>query len=621
MEPSKIDEIHIQNFKFFPELTEPIKLGGNHLLLYGENGSGKSSIYWALYTLLECANKTDDEEIKKYFNPDPTEEQRLVNVNCPSDLESFIKVVLADGSNFKVSFSDTSINQNQGAKESNYSSDFITYRNLLSLYNFAHSEEINLMDFFSYAILPYVKFQPIRIGSREIVSAGEMYGIVNNGLQKNITDLPNQPPRYPHVNEEPYKEYDSLVDRFAEDLNKLLVFINTKGNKILRDELKYDFSFLLSLENVKKEYSRKKDQAPDIIISLKIPEYKGKNNVVYRPHSFLNEAKLTALGLAIRLSVLEQSLSPISKLNVLALDDLLISLDMSNRDKVIDLILSNYQNNYQVFFLTHDKLLFDLIKMRLEQNRAPNWTYLEMYVDDINNCPVILPSESFYAKACFHLSKFDYPASGNYFRKACEEVFEKFFPREITIGNDGQKRKQLKNYIDAAVKFYERIGLNTDKIKQLDKYLLLLMNPLSHRAIDTNIYKTDLNAVKTLIPEVIKEVNAYAFKELIAEKGELIIKFTLAPPDKYEYFIKTNEPIYLFQKGEQIHISNSVCKSFKSITIESSGNRIETPNEHFKENNIVDIHEKIYEFKTVVYDSSYMENIYESNRGLKLREL
>ena len=57
---SRIKSIHINNFRFFDE-QPAIDLGenGKHLLVFGENGSGKSSVYWALYTLFECAVKYD----------------------------------------------------------------------------------------------------------------------------------------------------------------------------------------------------------------------------------------------------------------------------------------------------------------------------------------------------------------------------------------------------------------------------------------------------------------------------------------------------------------------------------------------------------------------------------
>ena len=75
---SNINKIKIQNFKFFQQPLEFDFDNGKHLLLYGENGSGKSSLYWALYTILECANKEDDNEIKKYF--DFTNDEKLTNL-------------------------------------------------------------------------------------------------------------------------------------------------------------------------------------------------------------------------------------------------------------------------------------------------------------------------------------------------------------------------------------------------------------------------------------------------------------------------------------------------------------------------------------------------------------
>ena len=59
----RIHELHINDFKFFSEV-EPdsplLKIDGKHMLIYGENGSGKSTIYWALYTLLESSLKKSE---------------------------------------------------------------------------------------------------------------------------------------------------------------------------------------------------------------------------------------------------------------------------------------------------------------------------------------------------------------------------------------------------------------------------------------------------------------------------------------------------------------------------------------------------------------------------------
>ncbi|MBK7039657.1 MAG: AAA family ATPase [Bacteroidetes bacterium] len=64
---NKISKIHISNFKFFDKNRVIDLEGKDHLLLYGENGSGKSSIYWALYTLLDSSIKDNQGQIEKYF--------------------------------------------------------------------------------------------------------------------------------------------------------------------------------------------------------------------------------------------------------------------------------------------------------------------------------------------------------------------------------------------------------------------------------------------------------------------------------------------------------------------------------------------------------------------------
>ena len=47
-----ISKIKIDGFKAFPKEFELI-LEGKNLLMYGENGSGKSSIYYTLHALLQ----------------------------------------------------------------------------------------------------------------------------------------------------------------------------------------------------------------------------------------------------------------------------------------------------------------------------------------------------------------------------------------------------------------------------------------------------------------------------------------------------------------------------------------------------------------------------------------
>lgn len=553
---SEIDELKIQNFKFFPKLDKPIKLDGRHLLLFGENGSGKSSIYWALYTLLECANKEDVTEIKKYF--DHTDDERLTNVHIKHGtadwVEPFIEITFKDGSApYKVSFTDTAINGNTEAQESNFSSDFINYRNLLSLYNFAHSEDVDLIGFFNYAVFPYVKFPPIKIGTKSVggvsedvfeTNANKLLELILKGPEKNLkTKLSKD--RFPVTKDPEFSDYKNIVDGFINGLKQLLTYINTEGNEILKNDLGYNFGFELKLDwerqikpskrflnpnndlitverfpnkiaALKESYfykhpfflSEQQFERPYFKIWLSITDYENERDVVKKPHSFLNEARLTALGLSIRLAVLKKSLSEDAKLKLLALDDLLISLDMSNREKVLNLIFDKYLDKYQILILTHDKIFFEFVKLYIRQKSSLTaWQISELYAGKTKtgaNYPVFIDGDfGYFEKAEKYFEAKDYTACALYIRKELERlVTERLSPEHIqTI--DG-KFKDLSFYWERCVERYTKLGHPiTPEIKEaFDQSKLMLLNPQAHHDLSHPVYRLELENAFKLISEI-----------------------------------------------------------------------------------------------------------------------
>ena len=90
------------------------------------------------------------------------------------------------------------------------------------------------------------------------------------------------------------------------------------------------------------------------------------DNILNRYDLFLNEARLTALATSIYFSIIKKLSNIVgdNSLKILVLDDLLISLDMSNRLNLIDLLKKDF-SNFQIIFFTHDKTLFEVFKDKM----------------------------------------------------------------------------------------------------------------------------------------------------------------------------------------------------------------------------------------------------------------
>ena len=61
----RLNQIEVKNFKFFKN-TFTLNIDRKNILLYGENGSGKSSIYWSVFTHFQAYAK-EQAVSEKYF--------------------------------------------------------------------------------------------------------------------------------------------------------------------------------------------------------------------------------------------------------------------------------------------------------------------------------------------------------------------------------------------------------------------------------------------------------------------------------------------------------------------------------------------------------------------------
>ena len=85
----RITDIHIKNYRaFYGEHHICLDKDGKNLMVYGENGSGKSSLYWALKLFVDSSRKSS---IKNHFDEEHPLDS-LKNIFSSPEADYAIKV-------------------------------------------------------------------------------------------------------------------------------------------------------------------------------------------------------------------------------------------------------------------------------------------------------------------------------------------------------------------------------------------------------------------------------------------------------------------------------------------------------------------------------------------------
>lgn len=541
---SKINTITLSNFKFFGK-EGPINIGGKNLLLYGENGSGKSSLFWGIYTLLEASFK-QSVETDKYFQPFGTNEESLVNIyatkqTCPISLkehcDSCIKIKADDDTEYVLSLLDSTICGNTNAQESRKATDFINYQSIFKFQDFKNSEKPNLYEVFNYSVLPYITFPSFPIKGKTLTNAGAMWEEYKKGPGTTTNYKGDTIQVYKNSLE--YTNFQKFEKHFNEHFKKLMEFVNSHASDYVK-KLGYNIEFELkytSPSHIKKD---KNYEWTPFGIDLIITNYNNQAVQIKKPQSFLNEAKMSAIAVAIRLAIIDQRIGEAvpDALKVLVLDDLMISLDMSNRNKLMDLLLNDFANRYQILFFTHDKMLFDFVDHKIKQHKQEtNWLRKEMYVGEDDGThkefPVIINGESDpIEKARKYYTSRDYVVSGLFIRKAIEKLIVTLLPKELYLRPNGGF-VELQTLWEKLKEFYSHNGnkISADTIHLFEDSKLLVLNPAAHfQRLATPVYRNELINAFSLYDELSKLPKIE--KEFVISKGS-IAEFNFPEKDYY----------------------------------------------------------------------------------------
>jgi hypothetical protein len=212
---------------------------------------------------------------------------------------------------------------------------------------------------------------------------------------------------------------------------------------------------------------------------------------VTKPQSFLNEAKLTQLALSVRFAASLVNLHE-SDLKLLVLDDLLVSLDMSNRMKVVDILLSETFANYQKIILTHELGFFRECRRRIGSNQA-DWRFVRLQGNAAQNIEA-KNEKGDLEKAEDYLNGHDIEEAAMFLRKAAEDTAKRY--REWAEGKalpPGKFFSLTENLHAARNRFLESIPAPLyEKV--------LKCTPKEHRDLLVSTDNTDLDGNAALQP-------------------------------------------------------------------------------------------------------------------------
>ena len=523
-----ITQIEIDGFKAFPKNFVLDLEGGKNLLLYGENGSGKSSIYYALHAVFQSVLKDDGGA--KYFKHE--DEQHLININKIDDVENnayqpFIRITFNSGDIWRLDrggLTSENDRSDDTIKLLNRGSAFINHSYISRFHAARNSEDINLWNVFHKDILPFYKAKE----NEEFLSV----------QFDNIQDEANALPRLSN---------QSFLSRIADFNNKLSYFIedtNKRIGNIYNDNFKFEGDPNLEIKLIYKAdnapdnpshdtyylfygNTRNGVKCPKSLVSPRIGiEIKENGKEIHKPQTYFNEARLTAIALAVRFA----SLSKKSDGCFLALDDMLISLDMSNRAKVVEFLLG-ISNKYKIYLFTHDRAFFDFFKHKSKRHiSADEWLYKEIYMGETKS-PYLRDSKTYLEEAEHFINQNKFEIAGNFLRKEAEAFCKRFLPSKWQLTKD-YTCLNLNGMIQNCKLYAFKSGIaDLSLFDELDDYRKFILNSSSHDSYDIVKFESEVRKCLNTLTILSKAKS----KQILNVGNSVTFTLKTPTPDVHEY--------------------------------------------------------------------------------------
>jgi energy-coupling factor transporter ATP-binding protein EcfA2 len=417
----KINTLSLTDFRAFPgPAPTTFELAGKNLLVYGENGSGKSSLFHALRGLFS-------------YGPPPN----LL------DLRNSFSNAGIGNIRVEVGFDDSSAaawTVVAGSMPTRVTGNQPQHGPFAVPLHPGHDAPINLR------ITEAAKFSAT-LDYRSLLNTNYKHGdgtinffeLVVNGILSSYVDLATNKPLHQLwqavLSSMPKSNIDKALtlcalrcDEFNNAISRALDLLKTEAQSVL-EALSPDGLKLVGLPFTKVEFNFAKTLSEKAFKNQSIGlEVTFHGTPLEKPQNFLNEARLTALGLSLylgaRLACAPKN-TPTPHLKLLVLDDVLIGLDQSNRIPVLD-VLKKLFNDWQIVLLTHDRLWFETTRTLAQL--IGNWSVVELFANAeavTKYTPTVAVREGdvvedYLNRSTVHLANSDWRAAAVYARSAFE---------------------------------------------------------------------------------------------------------------------------------------------------------------------------------------------------------
>ncbi len=478
----KLTKITLKDFRGFP-YEESFNLpDGKNLLLHGENGSGKSSIYRALVEFLNQGK-------------DAAPFWKLRNLFAAGIEKSFVDghvtLSLQDGSKHEWRClgqrpnSDANLPQLTREWWANAAqrASLLEYRSLLRMHygNKAIQEQL-----FDLAVTTLIANIPVvGIGGKE-----KSVALLWKELQE------SKPYRHSKWQLRRVAEAEKA---FNEGVRGILPDVQKRAEELLGYFAGVGLKLHFGLPGVR--YNGRPRSTRDRKFENKVLEFEVKLHEVVLPewNDLLNEARLSALAISLYLAGVSMS-NPVvpsgvaPPLKLLVLDDVLIGLDLSNRLPVLRILEERFAD-FQVLLFTHDRVWYDMAQLAFKN--PENWICYEMHSKEIRegdfvfDAPVLKPqignlAEYFLKEAEEHLNvQHDTRTAALHTRVALEVKLKSYCSdKRVNVAYDLDGRhldtEHFLSAIERRLNWSGTLNLALFHLQKIRLFRAGVLNPLAH---------------------------------------------------------------------------------------------------------------------------------------------